>query len=89
MESGAMAVSSRYPEAEDYILNYSKNNALDQYLNLIEKVKSSVEIPIIGSINCVSDLECTSFALNMQEAGVDALELNVYFIPNNIKRIAR
>ncbi len=85
MESGSMLKNSDYPEAEDYILNYSKLNAIDQYLKLIEDAKVRVDVPIIGSINCVSASDWTSFAQSMQDAGADAIELNVFFVPNNIQ----
>ena len=71
-------------EAEDYIRNYARTNTLDEYTNLIQEVKKSTSIPIIASINCVSATEWTSFASNIQEAGADALELNVFILPSDI-----
>jgi dihydroorotate dehydrogenase (fumarate) len=85
MESEMVARGSSYPEAEDYISTYTKNHALDQYLRLIEEAKAKIDIPIIGSINCISSSNWTSFALNMQQAGVDSLELNVFFVPKNLR----
>ena len=80
----SMLKESDYPEAEDYILNYTKNNTIDEYLNLIEEAKKSVDIPIIASISCVSSKEWLSFAKSIQDTGADALELNVYIMPTNI-----
>ncbi len=85
MEAGSMLKGSDYPEAEDYIMAYSKNNALENYLKLIEEAKSQVQIPIIASINCVSSAEWISFARNMEEAGADAIELNVFILPTSAK----
>lgn len=72
---------SYYPEALDYISNYSRLHHIDNYLKLIQDCKSAVTIPVIASINCVSAEEWTSFSRRIQEAGADALELNVFVLP--------
>ncbi|HSW67206.1 MAG TPA: dihydroorotate dehydrogenase-like protein [Bacteroidales bacterium] len=72
-----------YPEAYDYIGNYSKLHHLEEYLNLIRNSKRSVAIPVIASINCVSADEWTSFAKQIENAGADALELNVFVLPGD------
>jgi dihydroorotate dehydrogenase (fumarate) len=75
-----------YPEALDYISHYTRSNDLDNYLNLIREAKSKVNIPVIASINCVSASEWISFARNIQEAGADALELNIFVLPSDPRR---
>lgn len=75
-----------YPEAADYISNYSRQNSLDAYLQLIKDAKKSVDIPIVASINCLSASEWTSFAKKIEEAGADALELNAFILPSDFKR---
>lgn len=70
-----------YPEAEDYIRNYTKMNSVQQYLELIKEVKSTVSIPVIASINCTSASDWTDFAADIEAAGADALELNIYEMP--------
>ena len=80
-EAGKFMDSTDYPGAEDYLNHYVKSNNVDQYLELIEEAKSKVDIPVIASINCVSTTEWIEFARKIEEAGADALELNVYFIP--------
>lgn len=72
---------SDYPEAVDYIRTYARENSLDQYLNLIKSAKEAVDIPVMASINCVSASEWIDFAGRIEEAGADALELNIYFLP--------
>lgn len=72
-----------YPEALDYITNYSKSNSLDNYLDLIKNCKNSVSIPIIASINCVSASEWMDYARKIEEAGADAIELNIFILPSN------
>jgi dihydroorotate dehydrogenase (fumarate) len=77
-----------YPEALDYISQYTRENDLDKYLNLIRDAKSTVDIPIIGSINCISSSEWVTFARNIQEAGADGLELNIFVLPSDPRRKA-
>jgi dihydroorotate dehydrogenase (fumarate) len=70
-----------YPEAEDYIRNYLRDNTLTKHIKLIEETKKTVDVPVIASINCVSASEWTTFAKDFQEAGADALELNIFYVP--------
>jgi dihydroorotate dehydrogenase (fumarate) len=72
-----------YPEAEDYIANYTKIQQVNEYLELIKACKAAVKMPIIASINCVTADEWTSFASRIQEAGADALELNIFILPSD------
>ncbi len=51
------------------------------YLEHIRQAKQSVSIPVIASLNGVSRGGWVSYAREMQQAGADAIELNVYFIP--------
>jgi len=83
-EAGTMINNANYPEAEDYIMAYARNNAVDEYLRLIEGAKAKVDIPVIPSINCITSREWISFAENIQQAGADAIELNVFVLPTNI-----
>ncbi len=75
--------TSNYPEALDYVNNYAKSNSVDEYLTLIEEAKKAVDIPVIASINCVSAKEWVSFAKQIEAAGASALELNLFFVPND------
>jgi dihydroorotate dehydrogenase (fumarate) len=56
----------------------------DEYLNLINKAKSVTTIPIIGSLNGVSSGGWIDYAKKIEQAGADALELNIYYIPTDI-----
>jgi dihydroorotate dehydrogenase (fumarate) len=56
----------------------------EQYLELIHQAKESVQIPVIASLNGSSIGGWTKFAHKMQEAGADALELNIYYIPTDV-----
>lgn len=83
---GQDETANQYPEAMDYILNYSRTNALNDYLKLISDCKKETNLPIIGSINCSSASEWTAFAADIEKAGADALELNVYIPPFNPRK---
>jgi dihydroorotate dehydrogenase (fumarate) len=82
-EAGKMANGSDSPEALDYVNYYVKNNTLQEYLDLIKKAKEEVKIPVIASINCVSSKEWAGFAKSIEEAGADALEVNVFVLAND------
>jgi dihydroorotate dehydrogenase (fumarate) len=77
-----------YPETLDYydnIQNEEEESAL-QYIKLIKDAKVSVKIPIISSINCVTSKNWTYFPRQIQEAGADALELNLFILPTDLSR---
>ena len=74
---------NQYPEAQDYIWNYTRNNSITHHLNLLSEAKKETEIPIIASINCMSASEWTIFAKDFENAGADALELNLFFVPTD------
>jgi dihydroorotate dehydrogenase (fumarate) len=66
--------TSYFPKMEDYALGP------DRYLTQISKIKSMCEIPVIGSLNGVSIGGWTDHARLIEQAGADALELNVYYV---------
>lgn len=80
-QAGVLSEGEDYPEASDYISYYTKTHSLDNYLKLIRTAKESTDIPVIPSINCVSADDWINFAKNIESAGADALEVNVFFLP--------
>lgn len=66
--------TSYFPSLEDYALGP------DRYLAQIAKIKEMVDIPVIGSLNGVSMGGWTDHARLIEQAGADALELNVYYV---------
>lgn len=56
----------------------------DEYLEHIRKAKAAVDVPIIASLNGVSAGGWVDYAAQIQEAGADALELNIYFLPTRL-----
>jgi len=75
--------TNQYPEALDYIGNYSRENAVSNYLELIRGCKANVSIPVIASINCFTSDEWIAYARQIQDAGADAIELNVFVLPSD------
>ncbi len=57
----------------------------EEYLETLSKVKAAVDIPVIGSLNGVTNSGWLDYAKRIQQAGADALELNVYSLPTNPK----
>ncbi|PDV98068.1 dihydroorotate dehydrogenase-like protein [Candidatus Chloroploca asiatica] len=55
----------------------------ERYIEQLHKLKKSVDIPVIGSLNGVSPGGWVHYAQLMQEAGADAVELNIYYIPTD------
>jgi len=82
----SISSSHGYPEADDYLSNYIQANSVESYLDLIRKAKKNLSIPVIPSINCYTSRGWTGFAKNMAEAGADALEINVFFMPTDRKK---
>ena len=75
-----------YAEALDYITDFAKDHTLNEYLKIISDAKKAVKIPIIASINCVFTYDWYSFAKRIQDAGADAIELNIYVLPSDPKK---
>lgn len=75
-----------YPESYDYVREYTRDNVVSEYLELIRDAKKNTEIPIIASINCVSSDEWVSFAKSVENEGADALEINISLLPSDPKK---
>src|SRR5690606_9138684 len=77
-----------YPEADDYLSNYIHDNSVEEYLELVRNAKKNLTIPVIPSINCFTPRGWTGFARNIAEAGADAIEINVFYMPVDRKKTA-
>ena len=86
-QSDALMQDQDYPEAMDYSRGYVKANQINDYLNLIRESKQLCTIPIIASVNCYKADAWTDFARQIEEAGADALELNVFFMETDLQRV--
>jgi len=69
---------SYFPDLDDYKIGP------EAYLNLIQRAKMAVDMPVIGSLNGVSTGGWIEYAKRIEQAGADALELNIYYIPTDI-----
>lgn len=77
-------IYGRYSETLDYIDLHIKEKELSDYIHMIQGLKKEVLIPVIASINCVTPQEWTSFAKQIEDAGADALELNIFIMPFHV-----
>jgi dihydroorotate dehydrogenase (fumarate) len=74
---------SMHPEVYDYIRSeIQMQYGPKEYCELVSQVKQKVKIPVIGSINCISNKWWPNFARQLEEAGVDAIELNIFSLAN-------
>lgn len=84
-ESVLAATSNTFPEALDYFPGLDDYRVgTDQYLEIIRQAKEQVDIPIIASLNGITPAGWIEYAQLMEEAGADALEINVFYIPADL-----
>jgi dihydroorotate dehydrogenase (fumarate) len=75
-ESYAESISY-FPDLHDY------NLGPDGYVEHVRRAKAAVDIPVIGSLNGVSTGGWVRFARKIEQAGADALELNIFYVPTD------
>ena len=68
---------SYFPDLQHY------NLEPEQYVDHLKRLKDAVQIPVIASLNGISSGGWVEYAHRLQEAGADALELNIYFVPTD------
>jgi dihydroorotate dehydrogenase (fumarate) len=74
-----------YAESLTYFPNIGRYSlSPDKYLERLEKNKRAVNIPVMGSLNGVSTGGWIEYARKIQDAGADALELNIYYLPTDL-----
>jgi dihydroorotate dehydrogenase (fumarate) len=78
-EAASAEALSYFPKTEDFVFG------THEYLEQIRKMKAAVKVPVIASLNGTTNEGWLSYAKSIQEAGADALELNVYFIATDPK----
>lgn len=73
--------SDAFAEAQSYLPDGGMYGVSpEKYLNMVAGLKKALSIPVIGSLNGVSKGGWTSYAKRIEEAGADALELNLYYL---------
>jgi dihydroorotate dehydrogenase (fumarate) len=73
-------------ESYDYYDYEVRGAHVAQYVDFIRAAKAAVSIPVIASVNCTYSHEWASFAKDIEGAGADGLELNMFFLPSDITR---
>ncbi len=77
MDALAEPQEYEHTEGNEYFMAYYKGHKVSQYLDVIRETKASVDIPVIASVNCFSNDTWVEFARDLEEAGADALEINI------------
>ena len=76
--------AEHYAEALSYFPDLERYNiGPEPYLEHLRRVKRAVSIPVIGSLNGISPGGWVEYAHKIEEAGADALELNIYYLPTD------
>jgi dihydroorotate dehydrogenase (fumarate) len=76
--------AEHYAEAISYFPDLERYNVgPEPYLEHLSRVKRAVEIPVIGSLNGVSPGGWVEYAHKIEQAGADAIELNIYYLPTD------
>lgn len=70
--------------ADDYLTTYLRAHSLSEHIGLIEEAKRRCSIPVIASINCTTRTEWVQYAGFVEQAGADALELNIMEVQTGV-----
>lgn len=76
-----VAPTDNYGDSYEYIAAHVADDSLNKHFEMIREAKRRLTIPVIGSINCFSYENWLTYAIKFQEAGCDALELNMAILP--------
>ncbi len=79
-----VAPTDNYGDSYEYIAAHVADDSLNKHFQMIREAKKRLTIPVIGSINCFSYENWLTYAIKFQEAGCDALELNMAILPYEI-----
>ncbi|MEP7231891.1 MAG: dihydroorotate dehydrogenase-like protein [Ginsengibacter sp.] len=79
------ATTNSFAEALDYFPDLEDFNVgIDGYLENIRKAKERVNIPVIGSLNGITNEGWIDYSISMEQAGADGIEVNIFFIPGDV-----
>lgn len=76
-----MAPTDNYGVSYEYIAQHVAEDSLEKHFSVIREAKKKMHIPIVGSINCYSFENWITYAKRFEEAGCDAMELNMAILP--------
>jgi dihydroorotate dehydrogenase (fumarate) len=74
---------SGHAEAYDYVRRIGIETGEQDYLNLLERAKKAVSVPVIASFNCITPDWWTDYAKKLESAGADGIELNIAVLPSD------
>lgn len=84
-ESIVRNTSNLFAEASDFFPELDEyHKGSDQYLEIIRKAKEQVDIPIIASLNGITNEGWVGYSKQMEQAGADGLEVNIFYIPGDV-----
>ena len=76
-----VAPTDNYGDSYEYIAQHVADDSLERHFSMIREAKNRLTIPVIGSINCFSYENWLTYAKKFEDAGCDALELNMAILP--------
>ncbi len=85
MEEELAVGGESYPEATSYYPEIEHGEA-SEHMYFVEKLRKAVEMPLIGSINATTPGSWVDYAVRLEEAGVDGIELNIYRVESDSER---
>jgi dihydroorotate dehydrogenase (fumarate) len=86
MEAIMQSTNNVFAEASDFFPDLDEYHvATAQYLETVRRAKERVKIPIIGSLNGITPKGWIDYAKQLEQAGADALEVNIFYIPADIR----
>ena len=86
MKNILQSTSNVFAEASDYFPDMDEYHvATYKYLETIRKAKQRVHIPIVGSLNGITPQGWMDYGQQLEQAGADALEINIFYIPADVR----
>ncbi len=73
-----------YTGTENYVAFYTRQHQVQAYLDLIRDSKKQADIPVIASVHCSTNDSWVTFSKDIEKAGADAIEVNIFILPSNI-----
>lgn len=83
--ANVFAPVDQYGASYEYVASHVAPDFMSRYFDFVRKAKSRLSIPVIGSINCYSFENWLTYARSFEEAGCDAMELNISLLPYESK----
>lgn len=89
IELSTESAAAGFVEAQTFAPRIDYSFGPERYLDIVRRAKAAIGIPVIASLNGVSYTGWVDYARGLQQAGADAIELNIYFIPADLAMTGR